>query len=95
MSKPSSLQDVKTEMELSGACRGIFKIIGYFVNPSCGNSYRGMFLKIAKTRLCNRLSDISLSVTDILCTSVSITLLRSFLVNVKDPDWLKAAKQSN
>ena len=43
MSKPSSLQDVKTDMELSGAYRGIFKVIGYFVNPSCGNSNRGTF----------------------------------------------------
>ena len=34
-------------------------------------------MKIVKTRLHNRLSDISLSVTDILCTSVSIRQLRS------------------
>ena len=43
ISKPPSLQDVKTDMELSGAYRGIFKGIGYFVNPFCGNSYRGTF----------------------------------------------------
>ena len=43
MSKPSALQDVKTDMELSGAYRGIFKVIGYFVNSSCGNSNRGTF----------------------------------------------------
>ena len=43
MSKPPSLQDVKTDMELSGAYRGILKVIGCFVNPSCGNSYRGTF----------------------------------------------------
>ena len=58
MSKPSALQDVKTDMELSGAYRWIlkllfkffvycllfkFKVIGYFVNPSCGNSNRGTF----------------------------------------------------
>ena len=43
MNKPPSQQDVKTDMELSGAYRGIFKVIGYFVNSSCGNSYRGTF----------------------------------------------------
>ena len=44
-------------------------------------------MKIVKTHLRNRLSDISRSVTHILCTSVSIRLLRSLsaAVNVQDP----------
>ena len=69
MIKPHSLQDVKTDMELSGAYRGIFKVIGYFVNPSCGNSYREHSfnqIMIVKTRRRNTLSDINLSVTDIM-----------------------------
>ena len=43
MSKSPTLQVVKTDMKFPGARRGIFKVIGYFVNPSCGNSYSGMF----------------------------------------------------
>ena len=47
MSKSPSLQDVKTEMELSGAYRGIFPEIFKLLDilyPSCGNSYSGMFV---------------------------------------------------
>ena len=63
MSKPPSLQDVKTGMELSGAYRGIFPEIFklFFVLlalPVATATVERSFsqIKIVKTRLHNRLS---------------------------------------
>ena len=68
MSKPSSLQDVKTEMDLSGAYRGSFpeilKLLNILLTLSVATatvecSFNQM--KIVKTHLHNRLSYINLA----------------------------------
>ena len=63
MSKPPSLQHVKTEMKLSGAYRGIFpeifKLLDILLTlPMATATVECFFsqIKILKTRLCNRLS---------------------------------------
>ena len=59
MSKPPSLQDVKTGMELSKAYRGIIKVIRYFVTlPVVTATVERSFsqMKFVKTRLRNRLA---------------------------------------
>ena len=72
MSKPPSLQDVKTEMEFSGAYRGIFpeilKLLDILLTdilltfPVATATVEHSFsqMKIMKTHLQNRLSDINL-----------------------------------
>ena len=48
MSEPSSLQDVKTEIQEHA--EGFLKLLDILLTLPV-DSYRGMFLKIAKTRL--------------------------------------------
>ena len=64
MSKPPSLPDVKTGMELSKAYRGIIKVIRYFgtypvVTATVERSFSQ--IKFVETSLHNRLSDINLA----------------------------------